>query len=172
MIQWKLPSRNENYYRLLVLIRLEPIAFKSREVELLLMKTHLETGENSSSTASYMAFCPTTSKIELVFKGVRLDFIMIFRLNSMLKIIWWNFAMVPIWKGSWRYTKRNPYRAIWRSSSWTKITWPDTEVGILLAYNNCELHAICQKMQEMPNSWWLHTPTTNLSTSYNCILAF
>ena len=45
------------------------------------MKIHLETKENSSSTTSYMAFYPTTSKIELVFKGMRSIMIIIFHLK-------------------------------------------------------------------------------------------
>ena len=35
------------------------------------MKIHFETGESPSSITSYMMFYPTTSKIELAFKGVR-----------------------------------------------------------------------------------------------------
>ena len=45
------------------------------------MKIHLETGENPSSTTSYMAFYLTTSMIELVFKGVLPDIIMTFCLK-------------------------------------------------------------------------------------------
>ena len=55
--------------------------FKSQEAKLFPMKIRLENGESPSLITSYMVFYPMTSRIELAFKGMHPDSIMIFHLK-------------------------------------------------------------------------------------------